>query len=674
MSRSHTAVLLAAFCFISATFPANAAARRRAVTAPSITPNPLYAQGGYADASSVAQGSPIAFRIATSVSPFSLDIINLATDAVVKTIPNLTSQARNCTGLSAQGCGWPVTTVFDVPANLPSGSYAARFPTSAGVRNIFFVVRSAIPAAQSQTLVVVSTNTYQAYNTFGNLNVYPSDSPSRSSAVSFDRPYHDNNGLGRFPRWDKPFADFMRANNFPFEVAADTDLEDPTLLPRYKLVIFVGHSEYWTASARANLEAYSAMGGHIAIFGGNTMWWQVRLENQNRVMRVYKDAASDPLNGVDNAHVTVNWYAEPVNRPENLITGSSFRNGGYVNRDKSVPLEQRVPYTVTEPASWVFEGLATQAGAQFGRAAAGGETDGVLFNCDGNGLAVAPDGSDATPLTFHILATVPAGSGYGVIGYYVNAQGAVTFNAGTQDWPIALASDPLVAGITRNVIRRLSNGVRFPLESPSRNDRMREHFNCAMPAAEVLPGWRGEEAALQLNASCAYEGPTGADLSGEKRIFIARNIAPTGNATSVLYSRFYMKADAASGTDVYGLYTLNVRSGTAVKRVARIDYDPKAKAVRAVQYNADTTTGNRSDWISLGSGWHSVQFGWRSPGAITIQVDDGNELTIQNPVSGQVVNEVQLFVPADPAKTNGHLCIDALAAALEKLPAVPGLR
>jgi hypothetical protein len=592
----------------------------------------------------------------------------------VQTIPNLTSEPRNCTGLSSDGCDWPVTTTLDIPMSWPSGYYVARFPTGIGTKYIFFVVRPAVPSSTAETLVIVSTHTYLAYNVYGNLNVYPSNSPNRVGVVSYNRPYHDDSGRGRFRRWDKPFLDFLTANGIPYEVATDSDLEDPTLLPRYNLVVLVGHSEYWTATARANLEAFNANGGHIAVFGGNTMWWQVRLEDDGRTMVVHKDASRDSLTGIDNGRVTVNWFAEPVFRPENLLLGASFRHGGYTNRDDTMPVEQRSGYSVTDPTSWVFNGLGLQTGAQFGKLAAGAETDGVLFTCGMNGLAAAPDGSDGTPLNYHILATVPAEAGYGTVGLYTNAQGAVVFNAGTQDWTHALQTDPVVSQVTRNVLIRLSTGERFPYDPVQSSVRLRDTFNCAMPVSDLLPGWRGEEAGLKLTSGCAYEGPTGLELSGANRIFISRNYAPTDNTTGTLHSRFYINADAVTGGEAYGVYVLTLRRGTTVTRVARVELDPVAKEVRLVQYNPNGTTGNRTDWVPLSSGWHSIQAGWRSPGLLTFKVDEGTELTIENPNAGQTVNEVQLFVPADPAGTNGRLCVDALAAGLEPVPAVAPLR
>lgn len=674
MIRLRSAVLLPFLCLALVTLDAAAASRRRSAGHPRIPTNPLYTQGGYADATSVEQGGSLALRIATSESPFTLEIVNLADESVVlRAIPGLVSQPRDCTGLSSDGCNWPVTTTLDIPMDWPSGYYAARFPMGGAVTgHVFFVVREAQPAAPA--LVVVSTHTWQAYNSFGNLNVYPSNSPDRVPVVSFDRPYHDNFGLGRFPRWDKPFLAFLEQNDIPYAVATDTDLEDPTLLSGYDLLVLVGHSEYWTATARANVEAFNAAGGHIAVFGGNTMWWQVRLEDQNRKLVAYKSAAQDPATGVNDSVVTVNWFAPPVYRPENLLFGTSFRYSGYTNRDRNAPVEERNPYTVTDASSWAFEGTNLQDGAKFGWLAAGGEVDGTIFNCDGNGLAAEVDGSDGTPLNFHVLATVPAEEGYGVVGIYTNEQGGAVFNAASQDWAVGLASDPVVARITRNVLERLSTGERLMYDPVESTVRMKDLFNCGMPAPRVLTGWRGDENALAVTSRCAYEGPSGLELGGTNHIAVSRTFSPTANYVSNLETRFYINADNASGTTIDPLLLFHFRPVVIPERVARVELDRQEKRVRLVQYNPDNTTGERSEWLSIAGGWHSVQAGWRSPGTLTLQVDNGPELTIQNPNAGQVMNELQLFVPGDPNGTNGFLCIDALAAGLSKLPEVPGVR
>src|SRR5688500_18808005 len=154
-----------------------------------------YAQGGHADRTSVAQGGTIAFHIATSIAPFTVEIVNLAQPSqVLTTIPGLTSASSDCTGMWENGCGWPVTTQFSIPAAWPSGYYAARSPTSGGTRSLIFVVRAPLPGHASRVVLVSTTNTYQAYNRFGGKSVYDSISTNgqRAHIVSFNRPYFDN--------------------------------------------------------------------------------------------------------------------------------------------------------------------------------------------------------------------------------------------------------------------------------------------------------------------------------------------------------------------------------------------------------------------------------------------------------------------------------------------------
>ena len=413
-------------------------AKRRAVHHPKPVTNPLYTEGGYANQISVPQGATLDLHLATAVSPFHVQIVNLARPNDILHTITLAGTTRDCTGLSGRGCGWPVSAVLSIPPSWPSGYYAARFPTSQGTRHVFFIVREDAPGSTSRMAVVASTHTYQAYNTYGGLSTYPSNAPERGHHVSYDRPFHDNRGLARFPRWDEPFLQWLLREKRAFEVLADTDLEQSTILNRYDLIVLVGHPEYWTSTARANVETFVGSGGRLAVFGGNTMWWQVRFDPTFRRMTVYKDARLDPETGRNDAVVTTNFFTDPVLRPENLLLGASFRNAGYTNRNAKT-----YSYTVTNAAHWLYAGTGVTGGQKFGNTAAGLEVDGALYNCTMNGLQ--PDGSDGTPLNFEIVATVPAAEGHGTIGVYTTPAGGAVFNAATQDWSIALhGGEPVV--------------------------------------------------------------------------------------------------------------------------------------------------------------------------------------------------------------------------------------
>jgi hypothetical protein len=629
-----------------------------------------FTQGGYADRTSVAQGGTITFRIASSVSPFTLEIVNLAHPTqVLTTIGSLTSAPSDCTGMWESGCGWPGAAQFTIPSNWPSGYYAARFPTGLGTRQIVFVVRAANPGLSSHIVVVSPTNTWQAYNQFGGKSVYDSLSTNgqRAHVVSFLRPYLDNSGLGRYPIWEQTFVDWMTAENRPFEVITDDDLADPSILSAYRVVVLAGHAEYWTLEARQTLEAFAHAGHNVAVFGGNSMWWQARVSLAAHQLTVYKDATLDPLHGVDDTRVTVNWYDDPVYHPENFILGSSFRNGGYTNIEAGefdpVPADQRTPYTVIDASSWLFAGTALTNGQTFGSASAGIEVDGVVFNTLPSGELV-PEGSDGAPLNFHILATVPASLGYGVIGLYTNDAGGTIVNMGTRDWLSGLASDAAVQQITRNALDRLSASDPLPYEARTSPWRAEDLFNTPSPMVGVLPGWRGDMLQAALSAQCAQEGPFGLRMKGTDWTQFLRNVAPDHIGLGSAWVSFELNANQLTGTPDFPMPVVELvdeRPDDVLYNVAvELQQLPQGKSIRLSLFRPDGSSSGSTPWTLLPSGWQRVVMTWRSPGFASLQVGNAAPMQLNNPQSGQSVNELMLEFAGTGFGATGSLCIDAL--------------
>lgn len=679
MSHRSTIIAIALALFVCAAAPLSAQ-RRRAVLHP-VTPPPTdltYAEGGYADRTSVTQGGTIDFHIASSISKVDVQIVNRAAPAtVVATIPSVFTYARDCTGLYAAGCGWDVSTTLQIPLSWPSGIYAAKFPTSKGSRYIPFVVKAANPGSTSPILVISGTNTHQAYNSFGGKSVYPSGSPLRSFKVSFNRPYDDNSGLARIPTWDEPFLNWLTSQGRKVEYAADNDLEDPAFLARYREVVLVGHHEYWTLAMRHGIETFSAAGGHLAIFAGNTMWWQARYEDNGRTLVVYKDAAPDPFTTTNPSETTVNWYDSPVYNPENFILGASFRNAGYANVDVNfAPAPKTNGYTVVDRSSWIFGNVIPAAGQVFGNASTGIEVDGALYNCTQNGLI--PDTSDGTPANFHIVAITPATYGHGTLGYYINSAGGAVFNAGTRDWVLGLAGDPFVQKITATVLDRFATGQPFVYDPPDTTYRLRELFNC--PADTVtFPGWHGTFSGTSLTSSCAYEGPQGVQLAGTSSIGIYRNFTPNGQALKHVDVRFYVNADTFNrGKDVtMTTVTLSTRlTPTASRDLLQFQIvgTSTGKAAHLVQLRADApgAEGSTAD-VPLSSGWNSIQIVWSSPGTISLQVNNAAPVVIQNAHADQGLNELVLNYRPAPIGTDS-VCVDAIGLGTAPLPDVPAVR
>lgn len=681
MSRLQRAILCTAAVFATVVATDSEASRRRSVEHQPPPFNIQHTEGGYAGATSVEQGREIRFHIATSVSPFKVRIINLADPATtLREITNLQSRAQNCSGRFVQGCEWTVTTTFDVPSSWRSGYYAAAFPTAFGEKFIPFVVRENDPGSTSSIVVVSPTHTAQAYNDFGGRSLYPVDDPRRATLLTYDRPYAAENGLGRYGAFEKHLVDWMTADNRRFEVITDVDLEDPTILSRYAVVILPGQSEYWTGTARANLEQFHARGGHIAVLGGNTMWWQVRLENQKRTIAAYNGLSYDPALETASPLTATHFFSAPVNNPENRIVGTSFRNGGYANRlneltNEMKPLEQRTPWTVTRGNHWVFDGTGLDTGETFGRETTGLEVDGVVFNCDTFGKVLGPEGSDEAPLHYEILATTPASDGWGTMGLVVNQAGGAVFNAASTGWVWGLSTSDLVRTITDNVLDRFQTGSRLTYNPVQTTILAQDLFNCPQPVGAT--GWRSTVIRPTVTSGCAYEGPGGLELSGADALAIGRNLAPIGQAHGKVDLRFYIKADELQQRTAFPMpiVTLEQRTGESARQVALIELDASnGKRIRIARRSANGEFTATPEWLTLSDGWHLIEATWRSPGTITLQVDGGSALSLANPDAGQTVNSLVVEFPKAELTTAGRVCIDAIAAGTEKPQPVPALK
>ena len=624
-----------------------------------------YSEGGYADKRRVAVGENISFHISTSRSPFDIDIVNLAAPAtVLRKITGLVSQPRDCTGMWESGCNWPVTTVFAVPSNYVPGYYAARFPTSRGERHILFVVSPVVLGTYSQIAVIQPTYTDVAYNRFGGKSVYDtiSDDGRRAHVVSFNRPYFDAGGLARYPIWEQRFVEWMKAENRRFEVITDDDMEAGAPLAGYRLLVIVGHSEYWSLKARRHLEAFSRSGGHIAILGANTMWWQVRTNLQSRQMTVYKDAALDPLRGVDDEVVTTQFSDWPVLNPENSILGASFLNAGYVNMlpgFERMPVEQRTPYTVRNAGHWIFAGTGLTNGAAMGRSIGAIEVDGALFNTLPNGEVVV-EGSDGTPASYEILATLPASHGYATIGMYVNPQGGAVFNGAARDWTWGLAADPIVQQITRNVLDRLGTGERFDYRPRTIVNRAEDLFNNAPTAPEFLPGWRYHRFGLTPTPRCAREGPMGLEMTGPEWTQVLRTLPVGRTGLSKMAASFWLNADLLTKTAAFATVLAGFADyqGDDFNRVAALEIMIRSAgtAVRVTSFD-DRRPVASTAWIVVKPGWQLVEFSWESPGLLALDVS-GEKSTAPNPKSGQRMNAVTLEFAGTEA--TGSVCVDQL--------------
>jgi hypothetical protein len=336
---------------------------------------------------------------------------------------------------------------------------------------VYFVVRSANPGRDAKVLLQLATNTYNAYNNWGGFSLYGYNGRANNQGhrVSFHRP-----GGSQFARWELPFVAWAERNGYAIDYAVNSDLEfRPELLNHYKLVVSVGHDEYWSKPMRDHLEAFIGRGGNVAFFSGNSVCWQVRSEDGGQSLVCWKqNYHMDPVwKTGDYTTLTTAWSHHLLKRPENTLTGVGFLWGGY-RLSMGQFMNEPAEFTVHRPEHWVFAGTNLVRDAKFG-----GKDTIVGYECDGceltwkDGLPY-PTHQDGTPENFTVLSTCPARwhpddsewyekwekgrTGNAVMGVYT--RGGTVFTAGTTDWSHGLrGGDPAVERITKNVMDKLGN-------------------------------------------------------------------------------------------------------------------------------------------------------------------------------------------------------------------------
>lgn len=363
------------------------------------------------------------------------------------------------------GCGWETAhQISPVPAEWQSGVYFARFQYAADLTYVLFVVRPRAGTSHARILCQLATHTYQAYNPWNDKCFYAGlpTGTAFASRVSFDRPCH----LWKFILFDQDFVAWLE-RNFGADYCTSADLHaDPTVLDGYNLFISVGHDEYWTGEMRDRVESFVDQGGNAAFLTGNTCYWQVRLEDNDRTLVGYKekvdlDRRDNP--GIPDARLTGQWFDPRIGRPTATMTGLSFKTAAAITDDP----RPAVGFIVRQSGSWIFAGTGLRDGDVFGQ-----EDRIVGYECD------ARDSADqGTPRDLITLAAVSLDSrqwpgnpqagqrAEGTIAMFLKGRGCVV-SAGTTGWGQGLrdpADQRAAARITRNIVERLQRPIGHAL-------------------------------------------------------------------------------------------------------------------------------------------------------------------------------------------------------------------
>ncbi len=404
---------------------------------------------GYCTPLSAAAGSPIEVRAASRAETFSVQVARWALEPeVVWSTDDLRADDHPIPERAWEtGCGWPVTVEIPTDASWSSGFYEVTLRADGvdgpqATSQAFFVLRPTAPCHRA--LLVLATNTYNAYNQWGGQCLY-----SGGNTMSFERPlergfirrpvdetgfdgrianienpgdpthqrmidYQERfdiplwTGSSSFWNWERRFIEWAERDGFSFDMAINADIENPATLHGYDVVLSVGHDEYWSRPMRDTIDAFVDHGGRWAIFSGNTCFWQVRLDDHQMVAHKGRAHLDDPVRGTDRHQLLTSCWCDPsIGHPEATTTGLTFSRGGYHRIGHAVE-HGTGAYEVHRPDHWVFEGTDLGAGDLLGAGhfIVGYEVDGCILDPESD--PPRPTGEDGAPPSLEILATAPA--------------------------------------------------------------------------------------------------------------------------------------------------------------------------------------------------------------------------------------------------------------------------
>lgn len=366
-----------------------------------------------------------------------------------------------------------------------SGLYYFHAETEGGRFFSFpWVVAPAVPTAE--VAVLASTNTWNAYNSFGGRSNYINatglpPTPAVNSRqdlrryqggafnewgaadeeyrpLSFERPEpfnHVPQGTevtdpirGRQPCHLAPaewrLLGWLEREGYDYDFYSESQLHTGELdLEAYRVLVLSTHPEYWSRRMYQRVKEWVfGRGGRLMYLGGNGLNCEVELSDDGTVMRCLSQLRSPGgammIEGPD-GRLCESRFHRTFESEANLL--------GVVCSDAGIMTA--APYQVRQPDHWVFHGTGLLEGDTFGEAslheripggASGHETDKISPSSPAN--------------TEHLAKGLNPEEGGADIVYHEPGGGGAVFSVGSITWPASILVDDAVSRITRNVLDR----------------------------------------------------------------------------------------------------------------------------------------------------------------------------------------------------------------------------
>jgi hypothetical protein len=379
---------------------------------------------GYASSASVNRGATIHFYIRSPQTPpgYSLDIYRLGwyggaggRQVVSVQIPHSTLQPecrwqdRGTVNGYFTCNNWVTSYSITVPETWTSGVYIASIRSNAipppppapadaplaYAHDVIFVVRE--EARRADFVYQQPVATEQAYNSyFYGPSLYNTQTVNGRTVpvakASFERPLDALDNL-QFYRYELPFVFWMESQGYDVVYTTDIDTHERTtpLTEFYKAFIVSGHSEYWSRPMYDAVQTARDAGAHLGFFGGDAVYWQMRLEdetapagdathqNRDRVMVVFRHPYPPNAAGLgdpnpDPALQTIYWRDFPLLRDEQALVGVHFTHPVHclqhsapwasAGAPRNPPELYNLPQAlvVAAPNAWAYEGTGLRSG------------------------------------------------------------------------------------------------------------------------------------------------------------------------------------------------------------------------------------------------------------------------------------------------------------------------
>lgn len=330
---------------------------------------------GYVSHASILAGETLDIMVSTNpAGPFKIDLYRMGYyggagarhmrslgpfDGVTQADPPVGPQR-------IRECRWSSCHSLEIPADWRSGVYLGKLSllNDRWQSYIVFIVRDERPA---DIVFQCSDNTWQAYNRWPDNFALYNDAESEWALkpdirVSYDRPYGKycqifdaplSQGSGEFLLWEFPAAYWLEREGYDVTYCSNTDVHrDVKTLTRAKLMLSLGHDEYWSLDQYAHVKEAIEAGVNVGFLSGNTCCFVAPLTpgSDGRPARSFtREGTYGQMSDKEAARMG----PFPMSGPdEGLLIGAR----------SIMPFNGADNWTVADESAWIFEATGMKKG------------------------------------------------------------------------------------------------------------------------------------------------------------------------------------------------------------------------------------------------------------------------------------------------------------------------